>query len=80
MFKQKPFHKSGREWTEEGSGEIQWKAPTPEEKKKLYIGKRQNALVKPEGSTYAGARSAHRIHGEVVPLRTVDMRALGVAN
>ena len=30
MFKQKSFRKSGRKWTEEGSGEIQWKAPTPE--------------------------------------------------
>ena len=29
---------------------------------KNWKGKR--ALVKPEGSTYAGARSAHRIHGK----------------
>ena len=36
MFKQKSFRKSGRKWTEEGSGEIQWKAPTPEEKSAIY--------------------------------------------
>jgi len=29
-----------------------------------YIGKGSMALVKPEGSTYAGARNAHRIHGK----------------
>ena len=28
------------------------------------IGKGKRALVKPEGSTYAGARSAHSIHGK----------------
>ena len=39
---------------EEGSGEIQRKAPMPE----WEDATKEEALVKPEGSTYAGARSA----------------------
>ena len=51
MFKHKSFRKSGRKWTEEGPGEIQWKAPTPEppeEKSAIYW---KGAEGLPEGST-----------------------------
>ena len=36
--------------TEEGSGEIQWKAPTPEGEDAIKRRKGSRALVKPEGA------------------------------
>jgi len=46
---------------EEGSGEIRWKAPTPEREDAIQRKEGSKALVKPEGSTYARARSTHSV-------------------
>ena len=49
----------------EGSGEIRWKAPTPEREDAVKRKEGSRALVKPEGSTYARARSTHSVqYGE----------------